>query len=275
MSARPRIAVIHFPGSNCEYETARCLSDAGLEGYVRRWNTPASELESCDAFVLPGGFSFQDRIRAGAVAAKERVTDSVFEAACAGKPVLGICNGAQILVECGLVPGWECGRVEAALASNHIEGRTGYLSAWINVVPGPSASRSPWLGLASSAAIPLPIAHAEGRFMFSPDVDRARLDESLATGLVYADSSGAEATGYPDNPNGSFGALAGLLNPAGNVLAMMPHPERAFNLWQVPPALPGPWGDARRAAGREELRGNPGPGRVFFESLAAFLGVSR
>lgn len=275
MKPLPKIAVIQFPGSNCEYETARCLTESGMDGRVCRWNTAASELSSCDAFVLPGGFSFQDRVRAGAVAAKERVTDSVFEAAMAGKPVLGICNGAQILVECGLVPGWTGGRVEAALASNHITGRTGYLSAWIHVVPGPSATRSPWLLKASASPVPLPVAHAEGRFMFSADVDREKLDSTLVTGLVYSDAEGVEATDYPFNPNGSFRSLAGLLNPAGNVLAMMPHPERAFHLWHVPPSMPGAWGDLRRSAMGGGIHGQPGPGRVFFDSLAAFLGGAR
>ncbi|MDM7992572.1 MAG: phosphoribosylformylglycinamidine synthase subunit PurQ [Candidatus Fermentibacter sp.] len=272
MSARPRVAVIQYPGVNCEYETARCLSACGLDGVVTRWNAGRAQLSECDAFVLPGGFSFQDRIRAGAVAARERITDFVFDAACAGKPVLGICNGAQVLVECGLVPGWTPGRIEASLAANHIEGRTGYLTAWIDVLPGPSAGRSPWLRRADGSVLPLPIAHAEGRFMFDPTVDRERLDSTLVTGLVYSDVAGAEAEAFPDNPNGSFRSLAGLLNPSGNVLAMMPHPERAFHLWQVPPSLPGRWGDDRRNAAPDELRSKPGPGRVFFESLAESLG---
>jgi len=275
MSARPKVAVVQYPGVNCEYETARCLSACGLDGVVTKWNAGRAELSGCDAFVLPGGFSFQDRIRAGAVAARERITDAVFDAACAGRPVLGICNGAQVLVECGLVPGWTPGRIEASLAANHVEGRTGYLTAWVDVVPGPSAVRSPWLRLADGAVLPLPIAHAEGRFMFDSSTDRERLDSTLVTGLVYAGPGGAEAEGFPDNPNGSFRSLAGLLNPAGNVLAMMPHPERAFHLWQVPPSLPGRWGDDRRNASPDELFSKPGPGRVIFESLAESLGGSR
>lgn len=108
--------------------------------------------------------------------------------------------------------------------------------------------------------------------MFEEGVDRARLDETLVTGLVYSDHSGQEAAAYPANPNGSFRSLAALLNGKGNVLAMMPHPERAFHLWQVPPSISGEWGDERRRNEGDALAGQAGPGRVFFASLADSLG---
>lgn len=268
MSASPLVAVIQYPGSNCEYETAACVRASGLDCAIVRWNTPPVRLLAYDAFILPGGFSFQDRIRAGAIAAKEEITGAVCDAAADGKPVLGICNGAQILVESGLVPGWGDGAVEAALAANLIPGRSGYYSSWVFVTPGPGSGRSPWLA-GVQGPLPLPVAHAEGRFVLAWDVAQERLDSSGATGLVYCDPAGADAGLFPWNPNGSWRSLAGLLNPSGNVLAMMPHPERAFMLWQVPPALEGPWGEARRAGPPPDARG---PGAALFCSLAAHLG---
>ena len=269
----PSVAVIQFPGSNCEYETARAAREQGLEARVVRWNDLRSAQEEFQAFVLPGGFSFQDRVRAGAVASKEAVMDLVCDAASSGKPLLGICNGAQILVESGLVPGWSEGRVEAALAANDSPGRAGYLSMWIHTTRAPGSRTScPWLSLLSPGdVIPLPIAHAEGRFVFR-DSDSARAAEAVA--LSYCSPDGAEASGYPDNPNGSRMNAAGITNRAGNILAMMPHPERAVWLWQVPPGLRGLWGDRRRELhGSGSLLLEQGPGALLFAGLASSLGV--
>jgi len=139
----PRIAVIQIPGVNCEYETTRALEAVGLAARIVRWNEPASVYSEFDAYVLPGGFAFQDRIRAGAIAAKLPAVDRIAAESESGKPVLGICNGAQVLVEAGLVPGFHRGRVEMALAPNRAPRRAGYLCrwAWLRVVPGPG---SPW-----------------------------------------------------------------------------------------------------------------------------------
>jgi phosphoribosylformylglycinamidine synthase len=270
--SRPRVAVIQFPGSNCEYETARAARLSGLEADVVRWNTGSSLCSGYDACILPGGFSFQDRIRAGAVAAKEPVMDAVSDMAGRGIPILGICNGAQILVESGLVPGWAAGRVEACLAANHVSGRSGYYTSWIFVRAGAGAERSPWLCRAAEQPIPLPVAHAEGRFVFSAGVSRESLDRGGNTGLVYCRPDGSEALGFPWNPNGASFDLAGVLNGAGNVLALMPHPERARMLWQVPPALAGEWGTRRRSMAADDTAGSPGPGAVFFDGLASALG---
>ncbi len=263
------VAVIQFPGSNCEYETMNVIRKTGLGCGIFRWNQ-LEELGDADpdAFVIPGGFSFQDRVRAGAVAAKERVMDLVFRAAVDGKPVLGICNGAQILVESGLVPGRDPGRIEAALAANHVPGRSGYLSSWIFVKAGPGAGKAgPWLSALGDDPIPLPIAHAEGRFVFSDD---GEADEVGA--LVYCDHRGRVNGEYPENPNGSQGNLAAVAGMGGNVLAMMPHPERAFGIRHLPPWIPGKWGDERkRAWSGNRLEDTPGPGALFFESLLRYL----
>ena len=275
--ARPRVCVIQFPGSNCEYETARALEPHGLEAAVLRWNSlDGSAARGFAAFVLPGGFSFQDRVRAGAVAAKERVMDVVAGAADSGVPVLGICNGAQILVESGLVPGWSGDCIDAALAHNISPGRTGYLSRWVHLRAAPGIrDRCPWLSVIDEPAtvIPLPIAHAEGRFVFDRDRSSSDHTDSVAA-LTYCGYDGSPAGGYPDNPNGSLFDLAGITNRKGNVLAMMPHPERACWLWQVPPSLPGRWGEVRRAHNRRDsILAQWGPGATLFAGLAAFLGI--
>ena len=114
----PRVAVVQFPGVNCEAESERAIERAGLGAERFRWTRPAGELRDFDAFLLPGGFSYQDRVRAGALAAKDPLMDVLAEEAERGKPVLGICNGAQVLVEAGLVPGG--GGVELALARNRM-----------------------------------------------------------------------------------------------------------------------------------------------------------
>lgn len=269
MGDRPTVAVVQFPGSNCERETAAAASAAGMDSVVVRWNQP-ERLAGADAFVLPGGFSFQDRIRAGAVAAKERVMDAVAAAATDGTPVLGICNGAQILLESGLVPGWRPQRVEAALGANMIHGRSGYRSAWVHVRRDPAADGCPWLCRTGDAPFPLPVAHAEGRFLAAEeDLDRA----AGSRGLVYCRPDGSRARGWPDNPNGSALDMAGMTGCGGAALAMMPHPERAAWLWQLPPVLAGEWGGRRRGFRGGGLLEEPGPGMLLFRGLAQWLGV--
>ncbi len=265
-------AVIRFPGSNCEFETARVLRNSGLDSRIYNWNDNERLADNrADAYVLPGGFSFQDRIRAGVIASRENIMDLVFEEAANGKPILGICNGAQVLVESGLVPGWKPGSIQGALAGNLAPGRSGYLSRWVYLKPGVDAvKKCPWLSALDGEAFPLPIAHAEGRFVFR-DEDISRLEGHI--GLTYCTSDGSTPDGWPDNPNGSMLNIAALMNAEGNVLAMMPHPERSYHLWQVPPDMKGPWGDTRRNSTLREIEEHPGPGAIIFKGLAESLGV--
>lgn len=264
---RPSVAVIRFPGSNCEDESVRVLRRVGLEACILRWNEDPREVRRHQAYLLPGGFSYQDRVRAGAVAARLPVLDYLVERASAGAPVLGLCNGAQILIEAGLVPdGGE--RITAALAPNRSVGRRGYYTRWIFLTPGPAAERCLFTR-ALRDALPIPMAHAEGRFAaFGSEAERQL---HSAGALCYADPTGTPAHTFPANPNGSWRALAGITNEAGNVLALMPHPERAQTLAQVPEATPGPWGDRRRAARRAADLESDGPGLHIFRALARHL----
>jgi phosphoribosylformylglycinamidine synthase subunit PurQ / glutaminase len=269
-----RVAVLRFPGSNCEDESLRAVERVGLEGRIVRWNEPAAVLADFAAYVLPGGFSYQDRIRAGAVAARLPLLEVLARRAASGSPIFGICNGAQILVEAGLVPGpssdGAAAGVRLSLAPNRMTGRTGYYTRWVFLAAGPSADRCLFTkGLRE--AVPLPIAHAEGRFATIDPELRASLAERVP--LRYADAAGNPTTSFPQNPNGSLEGAAGVSNREGNVLALMPHPERAQILGSVPEDLAGPWGVRRREAERRASRlDEDGPGLCFFRAMADFLG---
>jgi len=271
-----RAAVIQIPGVNCEYESARALERAGIEAVILRFNEPASVLSEFDLYLLPGGFAFQDRIRAGAVAAKLPAVERIAAESERGKVVLGICNGAQVLVEAGLVPGIHPGRVELALAPNRAPRRQGYLCRWVRVRAGAGPGRDTFTStLAPDEVVPLPMAHGEGRFETAdPEVRRAIEREGLAL-LRYVAADGSAAHGWPDDPNGAMLQAAGVTNRAGNVLAFMPHPERANTLKHVPLDLAGPWGDARRGAvGNVAALEGDGPGAFLFRSIARRLGAS-
>ena len=263
--ARPRVAVLQLPGMNCEDESARAVAAAGGEPEIVRWTRPPSDLDRCDGFLLPGGFSYQDRVRAGAIAAREPLLDALERAAAAGKPVLGICNGCQVLVEAGLVPDTAGERrLELALAPNRYPGRRGYHTRWVVLEPVPG-NRCAFLE-GAPAEIPLPIAHAEGRFTHPDPAFFVRLRDAGLLALRYAGTA-ADGTG-PFNPNGSLLATAAVTGPGGNVLAMMPHPERAAWLLQVPEDLDHPWGRRRRAAaGDMTALSGAGPGRFLLRRL--------
>ena len=197
-----RVAVLRFPGSNCDQDAFKALTDVGARPeYV--WHTQGS-LDGFDGAFVPGGFSYGDYLRAGAIAARSPVMGEVVRMAKEGRPVLGACNGFQILCEAGLLPG--------ALVRN--AGQR-FVCAWTPL----EVQATPWTkGLPRE--IRLPIAHGEGRYVIG--------DEAL----TELEGRGGVAFRYPgvgdeDGPNGSRARIAGVVNAAGNVLGMMPHPERA------------------------------------------------
>ncbi len=266
MSNRPRACVIQFPGVNCEYESARALRDAGADTEIVRWNEDSSQLADFDLFLLPGGFSYQDRIRAGVIASKEKILGTLAEEAAKGKPLLGICNGAQVLVEGGFIPGLKPGEVELALATNRMPGREGYYTDWRFLKV--EAETPSWLGSRAGEVLPIPFAHGEGRFTSR----REGLFEELAARgqivLRYCDKDGHVDADWPVTPNDSTMAAAGLCNPEGNVLAMMPHPERGAWLGQVPEELEGEWGERRRNAVGDWMKlGAEGPGMAILRAM--------
>jgi len=261
------VAVLQFPGSNCVEETVRALRAVGLPAAVYRWNDPSGRLADAPAAVLPGGFAFQDRVRAGALAAKLSVLSEIAAMAADGRPVLGICNGAQVLVETGLIPGLHVETVDMALAANRMPGRSGYYTRWVHLTLREESKRCVFTKrLKPGTLLSVPVAHGEGRFESRDRSVVEALRDQIP--LVYSLPDGTPAEVFPWNPNGSFAGAAAVMNREGNVLGMMPHPERALRLRNVPPGLPGPWGEARRTSADA---GGPGPGWGIFLSLAEFL----
>ena len=208
----PRVAVVVFPGTWSERDF---LDVAPLVGWDARlvWHAER-ELGEVDAVVLPGGFAHGDYLRTGAIARFSPIMAAVAAFVDSGGPVLGSCNGFQILCEAGMLPG-------ALLRNDHLEFRCDW--QWLRVEAAEACPA--WLGEAADGArIRLPISHGEGRYY----ADDATLDELEAAGRVvlrYADADGRVTS--DGNPNGSLRGIAGITNPRGNVLGLMPHPERA------------------------------------------------
>ena len=279
--SRPRVAVIQFPGSNCEHETATAVERAGMEAAIFRWNRDADELGGFDGFILPGGFSYQDRVRAGAIAAKKTIMRRIISAAADGAPVLGICNGAQVLVETGMIPGGAgrggggrpTGRIDMALAPNVMEGRSGFYCDWAHVRPSGRWRECAFLAsLSADKPLPIPIAHGEGRFTTTDDSVASALGAEGRIVLQYCTAGGEVADGFPTNPNGSLAAAAGICNERGNVMALMPHPERVSFLRQVPDDLGDVWSERKVGArGDSAAMAGPGPGLALFESMRDYI----
>ncbi|MGZ3269233.1 MAG: phosphoribosylformylglycinamidine synthase subunit PurQ, partial [Croceibacterium sp.] len=199
-----RAAVVTFPGSNCDRDLAVALEKVSGTPAIRVWHGDAELPERLDFIGLPGGFSYGDYLRCGAMAARSPIVRAVVEAANRGVPVLGICNGFQVLTESGLLPG--------ALMRN------AQLTFVCRTVPlTVENSQSLFTaGYEAGETIHLPVAHHDGNYF----ADEATLDRLEGEGRV--------AFRYGEEVNGSQRGIAGVLNAAGNVLGMMPHPERAI-----------------------------------------------
>ncbi|MFI8684175.1 phosphoribosylformylglycinamidine synthase subunit PurQ [Rossellomorea sp. NPDC077527] len=200
-----KFAVIVFPGSNCDIDMYHAIKDEIGEEVDYVWHD-ADNLENYDAILLPGGFSYGDYLRSGAIARFSNVMKEVVKAAEQGKPVLGVCNGFQVLLETGLLPGamrrneslkFICKTVPLTVENNETMFTNGY---------------------EKNDVIQIPIAHGEGNY-FCDEETMITLKENNQIVFTYTD----------ENPNGSVENIAGITNQAGNVLGMMPHPERAMD----------------------------------------------
>jgi phosphoribosylformylglycinamidine synthase len=204
-------AVISFPGSNCEEDTRYALADLLGQDVTVIWHQER-DLRGADAVVLPGGFAHGDYLRCGAIARFSPIMEAVIEHAARGRPLLGICNGMQILTEAGLLPG-------ALLRNESLEFRCGWVYLRIHAPDPHFLGRAP-----AGSMLSMPVSHGEGRYHCTPEELTTLLagDQVL---LRYCDAGGA----YTDsaNPNGSLNSIAGIRNAEGNVFGLMPHPERA------------------------------------------------
>ncbi len=219
-----RIGVTIFPGSNCDRDALYAVERAGAEP-VELWHGDA-DLKGVDAVVVPGGFSYGDYLRPGAIARFAKVMGPLEEFAKVGGPVLGVCNGFQVLTEAHLLPG--------ALLRN-----TGMRFVCSRVLTRVENTETPWTSLFTPGEeLTLPVAHNEGNYFAD---DRA---------LAELEDEGRVVLRYLDNPNGSLNDIAGICSAGGNVVGLMPHPERASD-----PAL------------------GSGEGLKVFESVLSFAGA--
>ena len=207
-----KIGVVTFPGSNCDEDAVLAVERVGARA-VRLWHK-AHDLEGSDIVILPGGFSYGDYLRAGAIARFSPIMQEVVAHAQAGRPVIGICNGFQIACEAGLLPGALLRNASLRFVSDMVVLRVENTDTMFT-------SR-----YATAQLLRIPVAHGDGRYTAQPDV-LARLEDDGHVIFRYVDAKGDRSPGA--NPNGAQHDIAGILNAEGNVLGLMPHPERALD----------------------------------------------
>jgi phosphoribosylformylglycinamidine synthase I len=198
------VGILRFLGTNCDADVVAACDTLKIPNQYLWW-ADHFNFEDYSSFILPGGFSYGDYLRAGAMAARSQAMDDVKKAAVAGYPILGICNGFQILCEANLLPG--------VLTKNISQN---FQDEWVSLEPQKSAKV--W-GEQINKPVKLPIAHSMGRYFAPEDQIKEILDNDQ---LWFK---------YSENPNGSLSDIAGITNREGNVAALMPHPERAMHLW--------------------------------------------
>lgn len=206
-----KFGIVVFPGSNCDLDAQHVLQNILLQEVQMLWHKN-SDLEDVDVVILPGGFSYGDYLRTGAIARFSPIMNSVIEFANKGNPVLGICNGFQILLECGLLPG--------ALVTND---SLRFISDNVYITP---ESENPVYSTKyeKSQVLKLPIAHIGGSY-FADEDTLNMLESNDQIAFRYCDKDGN--VNKESNPNGSIAEIAGIYNKSGNVFGLMPHPERA------------------------------------------------
>ncbi|SCG85083.1 phosphoribosylformylglycinamidine synthase subunit PurQ [Methanobacterium congolense] len=195
-----KVGIIRFPGSNCDRDVFHALELAGAQPDYIWWNQ--RDLSDFEAILIPGGFSYGDYLRAGAIAAITPVIDGIKDAVKEDKPVLGICNGAQILAEVGLVPGVFT-----------VNKNSKFICEWADLKV--QTTRTPFTSMyKKDEVIRMPIAHTEGRY-YNPEIEKLHDNDQIVLSFES------------ENPNGSMEAITGVCDEEGLVCAVMPHPERA------------------------------------------------
>lgn len=228
--------ILRAPGTNCDIETRYALEYFGCRAeiiHVNQFLKGKKDLSSYSGLVIPGGFSYGDHIRSGAILGKitaKKLGTEIAKMADEGKPILGICNGFQVLVEAGLLPGFngKTSTPQAALGTNM---SSKFEDRWVHLRNENKGNCIFTKGLEKLTR--MPVAHGEGKFILPLDRETEYLNnlrENDQTVFCYATEEGELANGkYPINPNGSIADIAGICDPSGVVMGMMPHPERAFH----------------------------------------------
>ena len=233
----PRVCVLRTAGTNCDVETAFAFEQAGAAAelvHINRFLQRVRMLDEYHILALPGGFSYGDDISAGKVLANElkfKLAGQVRKFIGDGKLIIGICNGFQVLVKAGLLPGNPELRQEASLIIND----SGlFRDEWVYLKPAGTkpAAKCAWTG-DLPPVLSLPIAHGEGKFITADDAVLKRLKKNRQIVFQYCDSGGRLA-GSPHNPNGSQDNIAGICDETGRILGLMPHPERHIFVSQHP-----------------------------------------
>jgi phosphoribosylformylglycinamidine synthase I len=262
-----KICVLRVGGTNCDAETRRAFEELGVKAGIVHVNdlVKRRDLLTYDALVFPGGFSYGDYVRAGVIWARWLLTKLGKELKTfveGERPILGICNGFQVLVEAGLLPGFKgmSPYPEAALATNV---PPGYNCRWISLKHENKRKCIFTQKIPEGKVLHMPVAHSEGRFLLAKEKEKQLLQQLHEKDQIvfrYCSKDGDCAEGeFPTNPNGSFHDIAGICNPEGTIFGLMPHPERAFHWWQQPD-----WT-------RQERMPEYGDGKLIFESLVEHL----
>jgi phosphoribosylformylglycinamidine synthase len=258
-----KVCVLRVGGTNCDAETQRAFAELNVKAEVVHVNELSKHKNLLDYSILvfPGGFSFGDYVRSGVIFARHlstRLGKEMERFVDEGRPILGICNGFQILVEYGLLPGFNgiSTYPEATLTTNE---PAGFKCEWVYLRQENQGNCAFTERIPAGKTIRLPIAHGEGRLLFSKDQEQALLTKLVDNDMLvfrYCTKEGEVANGrYPTNPNGSFYDIAGICNKEGNIFGLMPHPERALYWWQEP--------DWTRYSQKRQY----GDGKLIFQSI--------
>jgi phosphoribosylformylglycinamidine synthase I len=230
----PVVLVLRAPGTNCDRETAFAFAQAGAEAvplHVNELLRSPRRLADVSGLVLPGGFSHGDDLGAGTVLGtriRSRLVSAVRRLVDRGGVVLGICNGFQVLAKTGLVPGFDGGTERTVTLAQNESAR--YEDRWVTLEV--TTDRSVFLRPGERYEVP--VAHAEGRLLPLDESVRERLHRDGQVALRYVAPDGARPAPYPWNPNGAVDDVAGITDPTGRILGLMPHPERHQFAWQSP-----------------------------------------
>ncbi|MCL1971251.1 MAG: phosphoribosylformylglycinamidine synthase subunit PurQ [Candidatus Bathyarchaeota archaeon] len=237
-----KVCVLRVGGTNCDYETARAFKELGTQAEIKHINELAKhgDLLNYNILVLPGGFSFGDYVRSGVIFARSlnaKLGKQMKQFIDENRPILGICNGFQILVEYGLLPGFDGTDPysQATLTTNNPQG---FKCNWVYLKNENKGNCLFTNKIPQNKILKIPIAHGEGRFLFPVEKEKQYLEKLVDNDMLvfrYCDENGTPANGaYPINPNGAYHDIAGICNKEGTIFGLMPHPERAMYWWQEP-----------------------------------------